>query len=159
MRRALKFLHTMSAIGIAGGMAAYMLVLASAPEVASLEAYANVRQSLAVVSKWLILPSMLVVLVSGLLAIAVHYPFAEAPWVWAKALSGIVVFKAALLSVDGPAQRAAEVSARAMAGEIDAARLASLMHDEWGSFWMLLALSAANVALAIWRPRFGVRGK
>lgn len=155
----MKFLHTLSAIGIAGGMAAYMLVLASAPEIASLEAYADMRESLAAVSKWLILPSMLVVLVSGLLAIAVHYPFAEAPWVWAKAFSGIVVFEAALLSVDGPAQRAAEASTRAMAGEIDAARLASLVHDEWGSFWMLLALSAANVALAIWRPRFGVRGK
>ena len=159
MRRLLKFLHTMSAIGITGGLAAYMLVLANAPEIDSLEAHAALRHSLAMVSKWLILPSMLVVVLSGLLAIAAHFPFAEAPWVWAKALAGILVFEATLMSIDGPAQRAAEISANAVAGEVDPAQLASLMQDEWGAWWILLALFTANVVLAIWRPRFGLRGK
>ena len=159
MRRTMKFLHTASAIGLAGGMAAYIAVLIGAGEVTSLEAHAALRNGLALVSKWVILPSMLVVLVSGLLAIAVHYPFMEAPWVWVKALSGILIFEATLASVDAPAQRAAEAAQQALAGEIDASALAGLMRDEWGAWWMLLALAAANVALAIWRPKFGLKGK
>jgi len=159
MRRLLKFLHTMSTIGITGGLAAYMLVLATAPPVESLEAYAAMRESLAMLSKWLILPSMLIVVLSGLLAIAAHFPFAEAPWVWAKALAGILVFEATLLAIDGPAQQAARLSEKALAGEIAPAELAGLVSDEWGAWWILLALFTANVILAIWRPRFGLKGK
>ena len=159
MRRLLKFLHTMSAIGITGGLAAYMMVLAYGPPVESLEAYAAMRESLAIVSKWLILPSMLIVVLSGLLAIAAHYPFAEAPWVWVKALAGILVFESTLMAIDGPAQKAAELSAKAVGGEVDPARLADLVHDEWGAWWILLGLFTANVVLAIWRPKFGLKGK
>lgn len=159
MRRTLKFAHTISAIGLAGGLAAYMLVIAATPEVTSLEAHASLRASLAVVAKWLILPSMLIVLVSGLLAMAVHYRFQEMPWVWIKALSGILIFEATLASVDAPAQQAAAATARAVAGEIDAATLKSLVRDEWVAWWILLALSAANVILAIWRPRFSLNRK
>lgn len=158
MRRTLKFLHTASAVGLGGGLAAYMLVLAGSPEITSIETHATLRHSLAMLTKWLLLPSMLIVLVTGLLAIAAHYPFMEAPWVWVKALSGILIFEATLASVDAPAQAAAAAAQRALDGEIDAAELARLLRDEWGAWWMLLALSAANVALAIWRPRFGLRG-
>lgn len=159
MRRLLKFLHTLSAIGLAGGLAAYMLVLGGAPDIASLSEYAALRASLVPVSKWLLMPSMLLVLVSGLLAMAVHYPFQNAPWVWVKALSGILIFEATLASVDAPAKAAAAAAANAVAGEIDAATLAGLVRDEWGAWWALLGLAAANVALAIWRPRMGLRGK
>lgn len=156
LRRLLKFLHTASAAGLAGGLAAYMMVLAYGPTPESVSEYAALRQSLAVVSKWLLMPSMVLVLVSGLLAMAAHYPFMEAPWVWVKAVSGILVFEATLGAIDAPAQRAAASAARAVNGEIDAAELAALIHNEWGAWWMVLALSAANVALAIWRPRFKV---
>ncbi|MEM1092374.1 MAG: hypothetical protein AAF736_15380 [Pseudomonadota bacterium] len=160
LKRLLKFLHTASAVGLAGGLAAYMIILAYGPTPESLPEYTALRQALAVVSKWLLMPSMVGVLVTGLLAMAAHYPYMEAPWVWAKAVSGILVFEATLGSIDAPAQRAAATTAKAMAGEIDAAEVAALMHNEWGAWWMVLALSAANVALAIWRPRFGVsRGK
>src|SRR6056297_2520311 len=152
MRRLLKFLHTMSTIGITGGLAAYMLVLATAPPVESLEAYAAMRESLAMLSKWLIMPSMLIVVLSGLLAIAAHFPFAEA-------LAGILVFESTLMAIDGPAQRAAELSEKALGGEIAPAELAGLVSDEWGAWWILLALFTANVVLAIWRPRFGLKGK
>ena len=159
MRRLLKFLHTLSAIGLAGGLAAYMLVLSAAPDINSLDAYAALRASLVPVTKWLLMPSMLVVLVSGLLAMAVRPAFMEAPWVWVKALSGILIFEASLASIDAPIRAAAAASARAVAGEIDAAALAGLVRDEWGAWWMLLALAVANVGLAIWRPRFGLRNR
>ena len=157
MRKTLKILHTLSAIGMSGGLAAYMLVLATTPEITSLEAHASLRASLALVAKWMILPSMLVVIVTGLLAMAVHDRFQEMPWVWIKALSGILIFEATLASVDGPAQQAAAATARAVAGDIDIATMQSLLRDEWGAWWMLLALSVANVLLAIWRPRFNLK--
>jgi hypothetical protein len=156
MRRLLKFLHTLAAIGYAGGLAAYMLVLSGAPEVTSISEYAALRAALVPVTTWLLMPSMLVALVSGLLAMAINFSYQNAPWVWAKALSGILIFESTLMAIDGPIKSAATVSAKAAAGEIDAQALARLVEDEWGAWWALLGLAAANVALAIWRPRFGM---
>jgi hypothetical protein len=156
-RRFLKFLHTASGIGYAGGLAAYMLVLSAAPDIGNLEEYAALRASLVPVTTWLLMPSMLVVLVSGLLAMAISVAYQNAPWVWAKALSGILIFESSLSAIDSPIKGAAEASARAVAGEIDGATLESLVRDEWVAWWILLGLCAANVALAIWRPRFGMR--
>ena len=153
----MKFCHTLGAVGLAGGLLAYMIVLGTGPDMTSLPEYASYRHSLAMVSRWLLLPSLIVVLLSGLLSMAVHFPFQNAWWVWIKAFSGILIFEATLANIDGPARRAAEASARAAAGEIDVATLATLVRDGWGAWWVLLALAAANVALAIWRPAFGTR--
>lgn len=153
-KRSVKFLHTFTGLGLVGGLAAYMLVLWAEPGVDSVESYAAMRESLAAVSKWLIMPSMVGVLISGLLAMALHFSYMEAPWVWLKMLSGVLVFEASIGSVDGPARAAVILSERAVAGEIDAAALAAGVHDEWGAFWALLFLSAMNVALATWRPKF-----
>lgn len=153
----MKFLHTLGAVGLAGGLAAYMMVLSMAPEYTELLAYANLREGLAFVSKWLLVPAMMVVLVSGLLSMAVHHPFQNAPWVWVKALSGILIFEATLASIDAPSQGAMRVAMQALEGEITPQDVARLVRDEWGAWWMILALSVANVLLAIWRPRFGLR--
>ncbi len=150
----MKFLHILSAIGLVGGLATYTMVLAGTPEPASLVDYAALRATLATIAKWLLLPSMLVVVVSGLLAMAVHSPFMDAPWVWIKALSGLLLFESTLMSIDAPAARAATASARAVAGEIDRSEMLGLIDTEWGALYMLLAIGVANVALGIWRPRF-----
>lgn len=158
MKRLLKFIHSLSAIGLTGGLAAYMLVLAAAPDNAELAAYAALRTSLAFVSKWMIVPSMLLVILSGLIAMIVSYKFMEMPWVWIKALTGLLIFEATLASIDAPAQQAATAMAQAVAGEIDAQTLTKLVRNEWGAWWVLFGLSVLNVALATWRPRFGWRG-
>jgi len=157
MRRTLKFLHTMGSIGITGGLAAYMLVLVMLPQGAALETQLVIRDGLALLSKWLILPSMLVVLLSGLLAIAANTAFLEAPWVWIKGLAGILVFESTLLAIDGPAQRNAKFVHEAVVGNIKTQALPGMLSDEWGAWWILLGLFTANVVLAIWRPRFGHR--
>ncbi|MEJ2534200.1 MAG: hypothetical protein P8008_01655 [Gammaproteobacteria bacterium] len=154
MKRLIKFLHTTSSLGLVGGLAAYIIVLWTAPEMTALSEYAAMRHSLMLVSKWLLVPSMIVCLVTGLLAMAVHYPYHEAPWVWDKALSGILVFESTLGAIDAPAQRAAALTQRALGGEVSPAELAERMHDEWGALWIILGLAVANVALATWRPRF-----
>ncbi|MDP1940007.1 MAG: hypothetical protein Q8K54_05045 [Gallionella sp.] len=50
-------------------------------------------------------------------------------------------------------QQEAELSARALAGEVDPATLAASLGAEWKSLWILLAVATANVILGIWRPR------
>lgn len=154
MKRFMKFVHSASSIGLTGGLATYMLVLWAGPEITSLSEYSAMRESLAMVAKWLLVPSMMVVLVSGLWAMAIHYPYHEAPWVWLKALSGILIFEATLASIDSPSQAAAKAALSAVNGEIGPVRLAELVRDEWGAWWMILFLNLANVALATWRPRF-----
>jgi hypothetical protein len=157
MRRLLSFLHTLGAIGYAGGLAAYMLVLTGASDITSLNEYAAPRASLVPVTTWLLMPSMLVALVSGLLAMAINFSYQNAPWASAKALSGILIFESTLMAIDDPIKSAAAASARALAGESDAGALSRLVEDERGAWWALLGLAAANVALAVWRPRFGMR--
>ena len=157
MRRTLKLFHTVSCAGFTGGITVYLMLLAYSPDATDIDAFDQNRQNIALVAHWLILPSMAVILLSGLLSIAVHRPFQEARWVWAKALSGILVFEATLASVDGPAQRAAQTSAAAIAGEIDVSELATKIHDHNGALYILLGLAVANIMLGIWRPRFKYR--
>ena len=90
-----------------GGIVAYMFLVQYGPELAVSSDYANLREAIHLASRWVITPSMLFVMVSGLLAMAVHHPFQNALWVWSKALMGLLIFEAVLASVDGPARRAA----------------------------------------------------
>lgn len=157
MRRLLKLLHTVSATGFVGGMVVYLMLLAYSPDAANLEAFHQNRQSIALVAHWLILPSMVVILLSGLLSIAVYWPFLEARWVWAKALSGILIFEATFISVDGAAQSAAKASAAALAGKIEISELTTKINDYPGALYILLGLALANIILAIWRPSLNYR--
>ena len=159
LKRSLKFLHLISAIGFAGGLAAYMLILFNHPDVTASADYAALRGALALIAKWMIVPSMIIAVCSGLLAMAFHFPYHDEPWVWAKALTGVLIFEASLMSIDAPAQRAAKATAQAVNGEIDMATLLTLVRDEWIALWVVLILAAANILLAVWRPRirFGKR--
>ena len=154
MRKFLKLLHTFGAIGYAGGLAAYMLLATLVPDPAVTVEFATVRQGIADVSGWIILPSMVALLLSGLLSMAVHHPFQNMGWVWAKALTGLLIFEATLATVDGPAKRAAAAAHAALNGELAATELALRVNDRIGALWVLLFLAAINVVLAIWRPRF-----
>ncbi len=155
-RRSVKFLHTVSGLGLLGGLAAFMVALWAGPGMEDLVAYAGLRDSLATVSRWLVLPSMAGVILSGLLAMMLNFAYMEAPWAWMKLLAGVLVFEVTLASVDGPARAAARLSREALAGDIDAATLAAEIHDPWLAWWMLLGVAVANVALATWRPKFSI---
>jgi hypothetical protein len=152
MQRLLKALHQVGGIGLAGSLAACIVLVVTAPT-DSLVGYAAVRQGIAAISQWLLVPSLALVLVSGLLAIAANRAYHDAGWAWMKALLGIVMFEGTLVTISGSARRAAELSALAAAGEGDPAKLAEVLRTEWGSLWLILALSIANVLLAVWRPK------
>ena len=157
MRRFLKFLHVTSGAMMIGGLAAYMIALINAPDIQTLSEFTTLRVALDQVVSWLLLPGVVIAIASGLLAMAFHWPYQDAPWVWCKILTGLPLFEATFMALDGPSGKTAAAAVRASAGEIDLDQLAALVHDAWGAWWLILGLAIVNVALAIWRPRFGLK--
>ena len=154
LQRSLKFLHEIGAIGTLGSFGACIVLLATAPTPAtSPVAFAAVMQGIAAIAKWLLVPSLAVVLISGLLAIAANEAYMNAAWAWVKALLGIGTFEGTLVTVGSSARHAAELSALTVSGSADPAQMAQVLRTEWGGLWILAALAFANIVLAVWRPR------
>ncbi len=152
LKRLLKILHEIGAVGVMGAFAACLVLIVKGPT-QPLVAYAAVRQAIASITQWLLLPSLVLVLLSGLLAIAVTSAFHNAAWAWVKALLGLSVFEGTLVTINASARRAAELAAMAASGQGDPAQLAQTLRTEWGGLWLMLALSLINIVLAVWRPR------
>lgn len=145
----MKALHEIGAIGVGGGLLACLVVGATANAAAPAE-FAAARQAIAAIARFVLVPSLGLVLVSGLLAIAATKGYHSAGWAWVKALLGIGVFEATLVTV-GASGRQAELAALAAGG--DAGLLASMLQAERNTLWLLIALSVVNVVLAVWRPK------
>lgn len=152
MRKTVKILHSITAGGLVGGLACYAILLAMAPQ-GTPAAYADLRQSITVVSDYVLLPSLAVALVSGLLSMVVHRPFLDKGWVWIKALLGILMFKGTLTIVSAKADYAATMAARMAAGEAPPDALAGMIRLEWGTLAVVGAIAVANVVLGVWRPK------
>lgn len=149
----MKFAHMMGAIGLMGAMACLLVLLGFTPAPASLSEYALMRGAMGGIATWIFLPSLALTLVGGLLAMALNPNYHNAGWAWVKLFSGVLVFEWGFAAVQGPMQQEAELSARAMAQEVDPATLAASLDAEWKSLWILLAVATVNVTLGIWRPR------
>lgn len=159
MRKATKFLHTMAAIGFTGGLAALIVLHLSLPAPTELQQFAALRIAMGAVAEWILLPSTLLVLVSGLLSMAVTPAFQNQGWALAKLASGILIFEGTLVYVQGPMEKAADRARAALAGELPVAELGATLQPEWSSFWIIMAVAVANVVLGVWRPRFLGRKK
>lgn len=155
-RRVFKILHELGSAGVIGAFATILVLVLFAPSPTdSLPAYAATRLHIATVSKWVLTPSLLAVLVSGLGAMALNPAYHDAGWAWVKALTGLAMFEGTLLTVDATARRTAEwASAALQSGTADLATLEPLLRREQGGLWALLAIALANVVLGVWRPRF-----
>lgn len=151
MRKAMKFFHTLAACGIIGGIAVYAALLSFGPAETP-EELVWTRGAILIVANIILLPSLGVVIVSGLLSIAFHHPFHDKRWVWIKALLGISMFEA-VLGVIGAKARSGEKLAREIAEGSDKAPLfAEAIQYEWHALAVIMALSLVNVALGVWRP-------
>ncbi len=150
MRRLLKFLHTLGAIGLMGTMATFLVALILWPTVTDAAAQGAVVNALAAIATWILIPAMGLTLLAGLLAIAITPAFHDAGWVWVKAATGISIFEGSFLYVAGPVQEAARNFA---AHHLDAVELAKTFSSERSTLWVLLAVAMANVALGVWRPK------
>jgi hypothetical protein len=152
LRKTLKILHEIASVGVLGSFAACIVLVAKVPT-HTLAAYAALRQCVAAIAQWLLVPSLAIVLISGLLSIAATNAYKDAGWVWVKALLGISMFEGTLLTVVAGARQAADLSAQAAAGQGDPTQLALLLHTEWSGLWLMFLLSVANIVLAVWRPK------
>lgn len=158
MRKVLKILHTLAACGLVGGLFVYMILLIEARQ-DTVAAYADLRWSIAALSNYVLVPSLAIVLISGLLSIAVHRPFLNKTWVWVKAASGILMFKGVLTIVGAKANYAAKVSEQIARGEASAGTLKSALAYEWFTLGVVLVLAVANIVLGVWRPSFKKRAR
>src|SRR5262245_15897013 len=111
MGRLLKFLHTMGAIGLMGAMASLLVLFSFLPSPDSLSEYARFRIATGGIAEWIFLPSFVLTLIAGLLAIAANRVYQNAGWAWAKLATGIIIFEYSFLAVLGPMQNEAELSA------------------------------------------------
>jgi transposase-like protein len=136
-----------------GAMACILVLFTLTPPPSSLSQYVLMRTAMAGIATWIFLPSLALTLVAGLLAIAVNRAFHNAGWAWVKLATGILVFEWGFAAVQGPMEQEAELGARVLAGQADAATLATSLGPEQNSLWVLLAVATANVVLGIWRPR------
>ena len=137
-----------------GALAAILIVHASLPPAAEVTAYVQMREVLDDLARYLLFPSLGLVLFAGLMSMSVGKFFTGAPWAWAKLALGVVMFEGTLFAVQGPMQREAELARRVIAGSADAAELGLSLQSEWGSVWVILLVAVANVVLGVWRPRF-----
>lgn len=146
-------MHTMGAIGLMGAMSCLLVLISFLPAPSSLSEYALMRTAMGGIATWIFLPSLGLTLVAGLLAIGVNRAYHSAGWAWAKLATGILVFEWGFAAIQGPMQQEAELSAQALAHEVDPAALAASLGAEWKSLWVMLAIATVNVILGIWRPR------
>ena len=139
LRKLLKVLHEIGSVGVLGAFATCLVLIAAAPSPHELLAYAAARQGIAAIAKWLLVPSLALVLISGLLAMVANDGYMEAGWAWIKALLGLSMFEGSLVTVSASARHAAQ--------------LAEVLRTERGGLWLLMVIAIANIVLAVWRPR------
>jgi hypothetical protein len=157
LRRLLKFLHTLGGSLMIGAMGALLVLLSLTPPPRSPAGYAFMLDAMGAIATWVLLPSVAVTLISGLLAIAVNPIFHDAGWAWAKAASGLAIFEGGLVSLIGPLQAGAKMSAAVLAGQADPLVVARAFGPERNTLWLLMAIAIANVVVGVWRPRFSRR--
>ena len=153
MRRLLKFLHTMGAIGMMGSMASLLVCMIAAPSPANLSGYALIHAAMSDIATFVFFPSLALTLIPGMLAIAINRAFQNAGWAWAKLATGVLIFEGGLVYVEGPIREEATRSAAALAGTLPVAEITGSYGAEQSSMWALLGVCTANVVLGVWRPK------
>ena len=153
IRGLLKVLHELATVGLMG-TAVVVLVLHPHARAASPDQLIVLRAAIADLSRIIFVPSLVLVLVSGLAAMALNSAFHDAAWVWLKALSGVAVFEGALFAVAGNAQRGVALAQSLAAGDAAApAAMVDLLRHERAGCIAMIVLSVINIVLGIWRPR------
>jgi hypothetical protein len=151
LRLGAKALHDIAAIGFGGGLAACLVINLTANRAAFPE-FAAARQVFAAIAQQVLIPSMAVVVVSGLIAMMATRGYQDAGWAWVKAALGLSVFVATFLVVGASSKQAelAEVAA-------DPVLLDAMLRSERNTLLLLMVLCVVNVVLAVWRPRLTIK--
>ncbi len=152
MQRLLKFLHVSGSAGFIGSVAATLAATVTAGSPGSSEPAAACIVAVDAI-RWVALPSLLLLVIAGLLSIALRPAFLDQRWLWAKAVLGIAAGGIALVVVLPGLRRLAALTVAVSPDQpIDTASAATLgTVSAWSAAIVLLALAAT--ALGVWRPR------
>ena len=156
MKHLLKWLHLVTAIGFVGALAVTLLLSVTADD-STVSAFAATRRAIATIAETIGLPSLVLLVLSGMLLTMRQPALIEARWVWAKALLGILVGGISLLVVQPAVTRAAALAQMALEGSPALGPLTAALRAERIGVGISLLLSLAAIALAVWRPQFGRR--
>lgn len=143
----------MAAIGIGGAMAALLAMLAVLPEPSDMAAYASARAMMLAIANYLFLPSLVLVLISGMFSYAFTPAYLNSGWAFMKLISGVVLFEGGLVAISGPMRREAERAAQALSSGEPLTTASATMGSETFAICVMGSVVIANVALGIWRPR------
>lgn len=152
--RLLKIAHYLALIGFVGGLAA-SLVLADFAGNAPPTTLAAMRQAIAAVGETLVVPSLVLLLLSGMLLVVAHPQLISARWVRAKAVLAVAIAGVALAIVQPAVNRAAALAAEASLGSPSLQAMMQAFSAEQIGTIVNLCLVLAAIVLAVWRPRLG----
>ena len=105
------------AIGVMGSLDCCVVLVSSASQ-GSLADYAVIRAGIDAIARWALIPSILLVLVSGLLALVATEAYKNSGWAWVKALLGLVMFEDTLLTIQSSTTAANKLTAAALASGV-----------------------------------------
>lgn len=154
MKPLLKLLHLVAAIGFVGALAV-MLLLSLTADDSTASAFATVRRAVLTVAQTIGLPSLVLLLLTGMLLTTQQPVLLEARWLWAKALIGVLVGGISLLVVQPAVMRAAALAQMVVEGTLSLRPLEAALGAERIGATVNLLLSLAAIVLAVWRPRLG----
>jgi hypothetical protein len=151
-----KLMHYAGLVGLAGGVL-IALVLADTVDATSPGRSATVHAAVAHVGATVIVPSMVIVLLSGMLLVVARPQLIGARWVWLKAVLGLILGGVVLLALQPALRAAAAMAADGALGERAMGSLAAVVGAEVRAATITLVLVVAAAVVAIWRPRLGRR--
>lgn len=152
--RLLKIAHYVALIGFVGGLAT-SLVLADLAGNAPPAALAALRHAISAVGETLVIPSLVLLLLSGMLLVVARPRLINARWVWAKAVLAAALAGVALGIVQPAVTRAAALAAEASIGSPSLKAMKQAFSAEWLGTVVSLILVLIAIVLAVWRPRLG----
>ena len=149
----LKLLHFASLAGLGGGIVV-ILVLLDTIDATSPSAVASMHAAIALVCGGLVVPSLVVLLLTGMLLVVARPQLINARWVWAKAFVGLIVAATILAGFQPLVNALASMSSTGALGTPPGPLADTVETERWAAY-LTLANVVAAMAIAVWRPRLG----
>lgn len=153
-RHIIKIIHLLSLAGFVGGLGATLL-LADFSDNAPPSLLAALRMAVASLGESLVVPSLVLLVLSGMLLVVARPQLVRARWLWAKVVLTLAVAIIAVGVVQPAITRAAVLAAEGALGTPALGEMTRAFAEERIGGLVVLALSALAVMLAVWRPRLG----
>jgi uncharacterized membrane protein YidH (DUF202 family) len=130
-------------------------VLADRIDATSPGTAATLHAAIALVCAGVIVPSLILVLLSGMLLVVARPFLIGARWVWLKAALGVLVAAVVFARLQPAITAATSMSEAGAPVSVATGPIDTLVATEFGAAAWTLALVVVAMIVAIWRPRLG----